>query len=178
MLPTKHQVQEYVKYDPNTGHFRYRLDSARSGKFGFKSGDLAGYKTNGYIIIFYRGHKMRAHRVAWLLMTGEWPTAQVDHINGVKFDNRFSNLRLASASENNMNRGPRSGRRFKGVWFDKQTSKWRVQIKSNGKVLSPGRFATEEEAAACYNYYSSYLHGEFSVPNKIATPCCQQVRGR
>lgn len=169
MLPSKHELKKYVDYDVGTGVFTYLVNSVRSGKFGFKAGDAAGYKTNGYIIIFIDGHKIRAHRAAWLFVTGEWPIDKIDHINGAKSDNRFSNLREASTSKNNMNRGPRGGRRYKGIWFDKQTPQWRVQVKGGGRVVSPGRFSNEEDAARCYNYHAAYLHGEFAVLNKIAS---------
>lgn len=94
------------------------------------------------------------------------PDREVDHIDGDGLNNRRSNLRLATRAENMRNTGPFSGR-FKGVHFDKQTGRWRAQIKHNGRRFSLGRYGTEVEAALAYNSAALQLHGEFAYINDV-----------
>lgn len=93
--------------------------------------------------------------------------AFVDHINGDKQDNRKSNLRLCSAGQNNMNRGPsktnQSG--FKGVWYDPRRKKYRATIRANKKKHCLGSFDVAEEAADAYNKAALAYHGEFARLN-------------
>lgn len=99
------------------------------------------------------------HRV----IMGEPDGMEVDHINGNGLDNRRSNLRLATSSQNKHNTGPRknSTSGFKGVTWDKANSKWQAQITLHGKVKKLGRFPTPEEAYEAYCKASGELHGEF-----------------
>jgi hypothetical protein len=63
----------------------------------------------GYIVFGYKRKQLLAHRVVWLLETGEWPTGQLDHINGDKADNRIENLRIATFMQNAANRKVKRG---------------------------------------------------------------------
>ncbi len=91
----------------------------------------------------------------------------VDHINGDPLDNRKSNLRLATKSQNMRNRkkahNNKSG--YKGVWFDYKRDKWVAYIKINGSSKTLGRFINKEEAAARYDEESRKLFGEYARPN-------------
>jgi len=97
-------------------------------------------------------------------MTGEMPNMQIDHKNMVGTDNRWSNLRLATKSQNLANSRARkdnfSG--FKGAYYDKKSGKWRAQVRHNGKLHSLGRFPTPREANAAYLVAASKLFGEFA----------------
>lgn len=92
----------------------------------------------------------RVHRIIWLLCTGDWPKGFVDHINGIRDDNRLSNLRDVSSTENNRNtslgRTNKSG--VIGVCFYKKYSKWMAYIKVNRVSKTIGYYDTVEEAAA------------------------------
>lgn len=93
---------------------------------------------------------------------------KVDHINRDPFDNRRSNLRLCTTSQNNMNRPPKNGSRsmFKGISFDIRANKWRVQIKKN-RVIHIGLFVDELDAAKAYNKAAKKYHGEFAWLNPV-----------
>ena len=104
------------------------------------------------------------HRLAWLYMTGKWPVAQIDHINMVKNDNRWSNLREATKAQNKANSPGRSTCGFKGVYVVKKrgTIKYRAQLRSAGKLHDLGYYRTPEEANAAYAVAAERMHGEFA----------------
>ncbi|MGM0836007.1 MAG: HNH endonuclease [Bacillota bacterium] len=93
----------------------------------------------------------------------------VDHINGNKFDNRRSNLRLATRTENIRNSGPKVNNKsgYKGVSFRKDTGKWKAQIRAFGKKVNLGQFDNKHDAARMYNFWAVDLFGEFAWVNKI-----------
>lgn len=82
------------------------------------------------------------------MTTGDWPTDQIDHINGDKGDNRIANLREATNAENNRNTGAGQANTsgFKGVCWDKAKGKWRAQIEIDGRGAHLGYFTTPEAA--------------------------------
>lgn len=93
----------------------------------------------------------------------------VDHINGDKIDNRMSNLRICTRSENLMNSKKRNGCRskYKGVGFSKVSNKWRAYIQKNGRSMHLGLFINEEEAARAYNEAAKKHFGEFARLNEV-----------
>ncbi len=92
-----------------------------------------------------------------------------DHKNGDKLDNRKVNLRICTRSQNKMNSGKYSNNTstFKGVSFNKQRKRWRVQIQINRNLKYLGYFKDIEEAALAYNAAAIKYHGEFAYLNKI-----------
>jgi hypothetical protein len=106
----------------------------------------------------------RAHRVAWALHYGEWPCGEIDHINGIRHDNRICNLRIATGPENSRNLKRRSDNTsgYKGVSKVAATGKWRAYINLNGKQYSLGYYDTAEAAAAAYANAAPKFHGEFA----------------
>jgi hypothetical protein len=107
--------------------------------------ERAGY---GHGDIFAKRYK--AHRVAWALYYGEWPEGEIDHINGIRSDNRLINLRVVSHKDNMRNqrlsKANKSG--VIGVCWASHRGKWSAQIKVNRKKLHLGLFGTIKEAAA------------------------------
>lgn len=91
-----------------------------------------------------------AHRVIWSIVYGEWPTEDIDHINGNRADNRIENLRAVSRAENlrNMKLYNNNTTGVMGVYWHKNTGKWRSLIKVNGKSIHLGLFESIEDAAA------------------------------
>lgn len=93
----------------------------------------------------------------------------VDHINGDGLDNRRSNLRIVTVQQNSFNQPSRKGSsKFKGVCFDKETSKWRATIRVGGKKVSLGRHESEEDAAHAYNTAAKEHFGEHAWLNDLA----------
>lgn len=161
MTLTHARLTQLFHYDPDTGLFSWKISTA----ICVKVGGIAGSETErGYVRIMIGNKHYKAHRLAWFYVTGEWPSDQIDHINGNRSDNRFANLREASHAENVRNRGLQvnntSG--FKGVHFLKCTGRWRSYITVNSKKKHLGYFDTAEEAHAAYCKAAEKYHGEFA----------------
>lgn len=149
------QVREVLAYNPETGELTH--NQSRSG---VTKGRRAGYfNFRGYIEVHLFGRLYRGHRIAWLLHYGEWPTAEIDHINGLKSDNRIKNLRCVPglANTHNMTRARRDNTSgFAGV--RKNGSGWSSSIRVEGKRFHLGTFKTAEEASAAYLDAKSSFH--------------------
>jgi hypothetical protein len=128
---THKQLLEELHYDPETGEFTW----LKAGAGRPKSGKAGGVDPiNGYNRIYFNGFQCRGARLAYFYMTGEWPPHLMDHVNGVRSDDRWENLRPVTAEENNRNRkicgNNKSG--VPGVSWHKGAKKWQVMI-SYGK---------------------------------------------
>lgn len=140
---TQKELKALLHYNPSTGVFtRIKRTSNK-----INVGDIAGYKNdNGYVLIGLKGIARRAHRLAWLYMTGSWPKYEIDHINHIRSDNRFINLREVTHQENAKNTPLRkdniSG--VTGVYWVRD--KWMARINIKPKYISLGCFADKFEA--------------------------------
>jgi hypothetical protein len=144
-------IREHLSYDPATGDFTW-LKAPKHGRF-CKAGDLAGgLISQGYIHLMFRGRAYKAHRLAWFFTYGVLPSHQIDHINGVRSDNRIANLRAATNSQNQANSrlSPRNKTGVKGVYRDRATGKFVAGIRVDGRRVHLGRFETLDAAAAAY----------------------------
>jgi hypothetical protein len=105
-----------------------------------------------------------AQRIIWKIMTGEEPTEQIDHRNGNRLDNRWSNLRAASNGQNihnsKLRRDNTSG--VKGVCWDIEAKKWSAQLAIGKRQRRIGRFSTIEAATKAINKARLELHGAFA----------------
>ena len=119
--------------------------------------------TNGYIVISLLGKLYAAHRIAWCLVHGDWPKAHLDHINRQRADNRLSNLREATNTENLQNMGLMSNNTsgYKGVSYQKSNRKWLCQISIGSKRVFLGLYTTAEEASIAYESAAKLHHGNF-----------------
>lgn len=158
---TQEELKRQLSYDPGTGRFTWMIRKQKVA-IGSQAGKT---RPNGYREIRINLISYFEHRLAWLYMTGEWPAADIDHINRNPSDNRIENLREASRSENLRNVGPlaSSSTRVRGVDFHKASSKFRARIRVSGKRIELGIFATLEEAKSAYQVAAKNLHGEFAV---------------
>lgn len=149
---------ELFSYDASTGIFTRKVSTTNRVKVG----DVAGSPNKkGYINIMVLGRLHPAHRLAWLYAYGVWPRGQIDHINGVKSDNRLANLREATNAENRQNlmRAPsQSQTGLLGVGRHTPTGKWRARICVNGTTRYLGNYSTQEEAYAAYLAAKRELH--------------------
>lgn len=153
-------VRELFHYDRETGDFYRLVKTSKKTMIG----EIAGYDADGYRNIRIDGRAYRAHRLAWLWMTGEWPDPECDHINTVKNDNRWFNLRKATREQNAANRNANStswtGR--KGVTWDKRNSKWMAKLEIDGRTVNLGRFSSIDDAAAAYADGAKKHFGDFA----------------
>jgi len=161
---TIEQLKKAFSYDPETG-FITRLVTSFTKTV--QVGDVVGTPDkNGYLQVSFLLDKFQSHRLAWALHHGEWPPQQIDHINGIKYDNRLENLRLANNSQNMANRKASGVSGIKGVKKER-SGKWSAIIRSNNKQTYLGNFLTSDEAAHTYNKAAIAAHGEFAVLNPI-----------
>jgi hypothetical protein len=144
----KTNVNEHLSYNPDTGLFTWRMKRGNKA-----AGSIAGSQhNNGYHTIFLCGRRFYAHRLAFLFMRGNLPTGVVDHINGVKNDNRWINLRDVSQSENMANRsGAQKNSKTKHLCVSPHVAGgYVVQIRRNKKRIYVGYFKELEAALVAY----------------------------
>lgn len=147
---TAEQLKAELSYDPTTGEFRR-----------MKGGAVAGtILKNGYARISVLGSYYPSHHLACLYMTGRFPSQFMDHIDGVRSNNRWSNLREATSAENNQNMPDRKDNTsgYRGVFWDKGLNKWRAALQVSGKKLHLGVFQAAEEAFSAYAAAKASLH--------------------
>ena len=159
---TQNELKKYLNYNPITGIFTWiKLASINQIKIGSLAGALI--KRDGYIVIKINNKSYRAHRLAWLYMTGKWPNHFIDHINLNRADNKFSNLREATNKENCRNatlkKSNSSG--YKGVHYNKKLKKWIAQASSDSLKRYLGLFETAELASEAYKNFAKIHHGKF-----------------
>ena len=151
---TPFELRKLIEYDPDTGLLKWKprennasFNSKHAGKPAFAQ------LSDGYLTGRLGGKNFKAHRIAWAVNQGEWPLGQIDHINGIRSDNRLSNLRVVSNSENGKNQKSRSSNRSGEPcvnWFARD-QKWWVKITANGHQKHIGYFDRLEEAVSARN---------------------------
>jgi hypothetical protein len=139
------ELKTLFSYDPDTGVIRW----IAKGKGMIKKKAAGTLLHSGYLGICIGPKRWQAHRIAWALHHGAWPKDQIDHINGIKTDNRICNLREATNSQNGKNLGLSKANKsgVKGVSFENYTQRWKASIKVENKTISLGRFNSIEDAA-------------------------------
>lgn len=152
---TAQRLRELLDYDPATGSLVWRIPRPRC-----RVGGEAGWsETNGYRRIHIDGETHQAHRLAWLHVTGVWPSDQIDHINGVRSDNRFVNLRDVDNAENQQNqRLARCTNELGVLGVGLRDGKYVARITAAGRSVYLGRHLTAEAADAAYRRAKVALH--------------------
>jgi len=152
---TANELRSIIHYDPNTGEFSW-INTNKPGRHA-RPGWTAD---KGYLRIEIDGKAYRAHRLAWLYMYGENPD-QIDHINGVKLDNRICNLRNVTRQVNAQNQRAASRNNKVGLLgVTKMCQRYRAQVRDpiNKKIFYLGTFDTPEEAHRAYIEKKRELH--------------------
>ena len=153
---------DHLKYDAATGYF-YWIPG--KGKFGWDYDKPAGRtEHDGYIVIRIKGNRITGHRLAWLMTYGYLPMQNLDHKNGNKADNRISNLRLATSSQNLHNKPKTKANKsgIKGVSWDRHRQKWLAQLQVQWKNHNLGLFNSKEAAANAVQAFRNFKLGEFA----------------
>jgi hypothetical protein len=139
------ELKELLSYDPETGVFRRKVTI----DVNTRAGDVAGRDNgHGYLRMRVRGQSYHAHRLAFLYVVGELPSEHVDHINGIKDDNRWCNLRQVNRLENTknakLNANNKSG--VMGVGWNSARGKWHAFANEDGKQKHLGLFSDISDA--------------------------------
>jgi hypothetical protein len=159
------RLRQVLNYDPATGMFTWKV-SLRNRTL---PGDKAGYMNNqGYMLCVIDQQKIRLHRAAWAIYYGTMPEGHLDHINGVRHDNRIENLRIATASENMQNTALRknSTTKVKGIHLRKDTGKYSSSITVNGVTHWLGCFDNISDAKRARLAAENTLH-PFNATERI-----------
>lgn len=158
-MVTQSELKKVVSYDPETGIFT-RIASSRTDRVGKKMGTK---HPEGYLHAKIKGETVGLHRMAWIYVYGREPIDRIDHINGDPSDNRISNLRECSHSQNMQNireaKSPnKSG--YLGVSRAKGCTEnpWLAQIQVNMKKIYLGCFPTPEAAHEAYLAKKREIH--------------------
>jgi hypothetical protein len=153
---TAEQLKERLYYDPETGLFTWKKPA-----MGVVMASPVGYiNGNGYMSVMLGQVNYRMHRLAWLFVHGEWPAGLIDHINGIKTDNRICNLRVVNKSGNGQNlKGPTKGNKsgFLGVTKHGKNG-WRASIQVSGVSVKIGTFRSPELAYEAYISAKRVIH--------------------
>ena len=172
-LPSPELLRKLLRYEPDTGklfwlhrdidlcasnHAMIAFNAQFAGKEAFTADNGDGYRCSHLF-----GKTMRAHRVIWAIVYGEWPKEQIDHINGHRSDNRIGNLREAKNWQNahNSRCSSLNTSGYRGVHKVTGREKWQARITLRGKRLSLGMYDTPEQAHEAYKHASQLYHGEF-----------------
>lgn len=153
-------VLSQVRYCEETGQFHWAITRCKA-----REGNVAGsIDAEGYVKLFLFGRLVSAHRVVWFIKTGAWPSAAIDHINTLRADNRWSNLRRATVYENSLNRGKQKNNTsgYKGVSWNAKKRKWKAAITANSRPRHLGYFADPEAAHQAYTSAALKLHADFA----------------
>lgn len=189
-LPSPELLRKLLRYEPDTGKLYWRertkdmfADNKRSAEWNCSVWNSKMAWTEAFTCCSH-GYKQgrifkkafAAHRVAWAIYHNEWPDGQIDHINGDRSDNKISNLRVVSVTDNNRNMAisKRNTSGVVGVYMHKPTQKWIASICHQGKSIHLGYFEDKEAAILArksaeidYGYHSN--HGRtISEPADVA----------
>lgn len=147
---TRERLHSMVHYEPATGVFTWKVERNQYSGPGVVAGTR---KPAGYIEIAIDRKLYKAHRLAWFYVHGAWPLGHIDHINGIRDDNRIANLRDVDRVTNAQNR-----RAPAGASWCKASRKWLAQVYVGGKNHHLGRFDSREDAYNAYVNAKRLLH--------------------
>ena len=183
---TYDEISKLLKYDPETGKLFWLprpVEMFSGARYGGASATCKIWNTRhankealtsltpkGYMHGGIHRRLYSAHRVAWLLHSQRWPIGQLDHINGIKTDNRILNLREVSVAENQRNRPIQKNNKsgFCGVSWHSHKGQWAVRINSDGRTITVGYYSDLQEAVEARSQ-ASIKHGYHPNHGRSAT---------
>lgn len=168
-LPPVEYLRECLCYEHGTGklfwkkrpreHFkndaRWKHQNARHG-----GAEIACVSAKGYTVLRLDGELYYAHRIIWKLEKGTEPPDELDHRDRCGTNGRIGNLRVATRSQQLMNRRPRSENT--GIYFHKASGLWAASVQVDKKKFSLGYFSTKEAAQVARKRGEQYFYGEFA----------------
>lgn len=154
------EARRVLRYDPETGEFFWRIKVGVRGVAGARAGYVMA---KGYRMIQYDGKGYLESRLAWFMTTGSWPKNQIDHADTNRSNNRFSNLRDATQTENMRNRSAHKSNKF-GKGVSQIGEKYVANIRADRVRVYLGIFSTAADAKVAYDSAAQRLHGEFFRP--------------
>jgi hypothetical protein len=145
LISDNEYLKKILEYNPETGEWIWLISPSPKIKTGTKAG---GTNNDGYVMIKINKKLYKSSILAWLYMTGKWPELEIDHKDRISHNDIWNNLREATRSEQNINKGMYSNNKSgtKGVHWDKRNDKWCAQIRIKGKVKFLGYFDKIEDA--------------------------------
>lgn len=164
IYPTKEELNRLFYYE--SGHLVRKISLGKSSTIGEKIGYL---NNKNYVVAQVSDNHYVVHRLIYIFHYGDIPkNLQIDHINGIKWDNRIENLRLATISQNICNTKERINNKsgYKCIFWFKYKQKWGVNIKKDNKNYHVGYFDDIKDAIISYNKKALELYGEFAYINK------------
>lgn len=163
---TAEEARRLFRYVKSTGLLIRRVAAeGRSNSVLYPAGSVAGtMRKDGYCYTAIRGRQYLVHRLIWLIVTGDWPTEEIDHKNGIGSDNRWKNLRDASVHQNRRNTLGQTTRKgpFPGVYKPANRKGFIAQIKRHGEVIYLGKFQWVEAAWFARLWAEAELFGAFA----------------
>lgn len=156
--PSAETLRNAIRFCPDTGKF-WRI-SRRSADCRQRK-EIGTPDRYGYLLISVLGRKYLAHQLAWLYVHGAWPASEIDHINGVRDDNRIANLREATREQNMQNQhAPQANNKsgFRGVSWNANSCRWVAQIKASRQRYHLGFYKKAEDASDAYKQAKRLLH--------------------
>tara|TARA_R110001592_G_scaffold111372_6_gene308478 strand:- start:5237 stop:5806 length:570 start_codon:yes stop_codon:yes gene_type:complete len=150
-------ARDWLRQDEATGQLFWKK-KGRKAVIGARAGTVGSH---GYRQVYIGARNHREHRLCWLIHYGQWPKSELDHVNGIKDDNRICNLREVTRAENLQNiqkASTRSKSGVRGVHLDSRRGCWVAEIRVEGKPQYLGSFETKAEAANAYREAKSRFH--------------------
>ena len=155
------QLKERLDYNPETGLFHWKRKTSNSMRPSLLAG---GIDRDGYNYIVIQGKSYCVHRLAWLFMDGDFPSGSLDHINQIRSDNRWINLRQATNGQNacNSKTPSKNTSGVKGVSWIEKRKRWQASLVVDGKQVFAKRFKNLDEAKSSIMKAREQFHKDFA----------------